>query len=257
MINKDFSQKKYIFIVGLHRSGTTLLADYLKQHPDVSGFENTGFPMDEGQFLQTVFPIAKLYGGPGKFGFDDRSHLTENSLLLTEENHQKLHNEWNAHWDLTKEYLLEKSPPSIIKTRFLQKVFPNSYFILIQRHPIAVSIATQKWSNTSIMSLLKHWLVCHNIFLNDRKLLKNVYSIKYEDLVNNPLKEMNNIYNFVGLNSLNNKTLFEDQIKSNINDKYFDIWEKTYKESSFFDKIKYKLINYNLSSFGYLLNTRK
>jgi len=257
MLNKEFTQKKYIFIVGLHRSGTTLLADYLKQHPDVSGFENTSFPMDEGQFLQTVFPLAKVYGGPGKFGFDNRSHLTENSLLLTAENHQKLHDEWNAHWDLSKEYLLEKSPPSITKTRFLQKVFPNSYFILIQRHPVAVSIATQKWSNTSIMSLLKHWLICHNIFLDDRIFLKNVCTIKYEDLVNNPAKEMNSIYNFIGLNSLNNENLFEDKIKKDINKKYFDIWEKIYKESNFFEKIKYKLIDYQLNSFDYSLNSKR
>lgn len=254
MRNKDFSQKKYIFIVGLHRSGTTLLADYIKQHPDVSGFENTGFPMDEGQFLQTIFPIAKVYGGPGKFGFDDRSHLTKNSTLVTSENNQKLHDEWNAHWDLSKEFLLEKSPPNILKTRFLQKIFPNSYFILIQRHPIAVSYATQKWSKTSIESLLKHWLVCHHIFLNDKKFLKNVYTIKYESLVGNPSAEMNNIYSFIGLKNIDNAKLFDDKIQKNINDKYFDMWGKKYKEISLFKKIKYKFIDYKLKRFEYSLN---
>ena len=257
MSNKKHVHKKYIFIVGLHRSGTTLLANYLKEHPDVSGFENTDFPMDEGQFLQTVFPIAKEYGGPGKFGFDRRSHLTENSLLLTEENHQQLHDEWSRYWDLSKEYLLEKSPPSITKTRFLQKVFPNSYFILIQRHPLAVSYATQKWSKTSIKLLLEHWLECHNIFHNDSKYLKNVYTVKYENIVGNPLKEINNIYNFIGLKSLNNKELFNDKIKKNINTKYFDMWNETYDNSSLFEKIKYKFIDYKLKEFDYTLNVKR
>lgn len=254
MINNEPIQKKHIFIIGLHRSGTTLLADCLKQHPDVSGFENTGFPKDEGQFLQTVFPIAATYGGPGKFGFDNRTHLSESSLLLSAENNQKLHDEWNVHWDLTKEYLLEKSPPNITKTRFLQKIFPNSYFILIQRHPIAVSYATKKWSHTSIEALLSHWLVCHNIFLNDKKFLKNAHIVKYENLVKNPSREMNDIYSFTGLKSIDNTKLHYINIQKNINEKYFTIWRKEYKSISLYKKMKYKFINYKLKSFGYSLN---
>ena len=54
--------------------------------------------------------------------------------------------------DTGKEFLLEKSPPNIIRTRFLQAMFPNSYFINIKRHPIATSLATKKWSKTSLDS---------------------------------------------------------------------------------------------------------
>ena len=62
-------EHRFVFLAGLHRSGTTLLARLLAAHPEVSGFSGTGVPADEGQHLQTVYPAAKVYGGPGRFGF--------------------------------------------------------------------------------------------------------------------------------------------------------------------------------------------
>lgn len=251
--NAPITAKKHIFIVGLHRSGTTLLADYLKEHAEISGFENTGFPMNEGQFLQTVFPIAKVFGGPGKFGFDKRSHLTENSSNLTSTNKIKLHNEWNIHWDLSKNYLLEKSPPSLLKTRFLQEIFPNSYFIYIKRDPIAVSYATQKMSTSSIISLLKHWIKCNEIFIKDSVYLNHLHTITYEDLVMKPSKTISAIYKFLELTHATDQIDLADKIDENINKKYFSLWEEEYNKFSWFEKINLEIINYKLKKFKYTL----
>ena len=68
---------RFVFLAGLHRSGTTLLARLLASHPEVSGFSDTGVPADEGQHLQTVYPAAAVYGGPGRFGFAPEAHFTE------------------------------------------------------------------------------------------------------------------------------------------------------------------------------------
>jgi hypothetical protein len=58
------------------------------------GFKDTGVIEDEGQFLQDVYLIGKIYGGPGRFGFDPRAHLTQTSALLTPENALKLRQSW-------------------------------------------------------------------------------------------------------------------------------------------------------------------
>ena len=42
----------FVFISGLHRSGTTQLHSTLGTHPDVSGMVGTGAPHDEGQHLR-------------------------------------------------------------------------------------------------------------------------------------------------------------------------------------------------------------
>ena len=66
----NLKKHKFIFICGLHRSGTSLLYKILKSQKNISGMENTGVIEDEGQHLQTVFNAANKHGGPGKFGFD-------------------------------------------------------------------------------------------------------------------------------------------------------------------------------------------
>ena len=112
--------RRLVFVAGLHRSGTTPLARLLAAHPEISGFDGTGVKEDEGQHLQDVYPSARRYGGAGRFALDPRSHLTEESPLATPENATRLARQWSQHWDLDRRLLLEKSPPNLVMTRFLQ-----------------------------------------------------------------------------------------------------------------------------------------
>ena len=190
----DPSRHRLVFVGGLHRSGTTLLGRLIAQHPQVSGFAETGVPADEGQHLQTVYPTAKAHGGPGRFGFDGAAHLTEKSDLCTPQNAARLIESWSAHWDLTKPLLVEKSPPNLVRTRFLQGLFPDASFVVILRHPIAVSLATQKWSQTSLRSLLRHWLVCHEALADDRPHVERLLALTYEELVDDPAACLDRVF---------------------------------------------------------------
>src|SRR5262245_49725427 len=155
--------KRVLLICGLHRSGTSILHRLLREHPATSGFSDTGVFQDEGQHLQSVFPAAYHFGGAGRFAFYPKAHLTESSELVTDANRNKLLREWGAYYDLSKDVLLEKSPPNIIRSRFFQAMFPDSCFVFIVRHPIAVSIATTKWSRTSVAELMFHWRIAHGL----------------------------------------------------------------------------------------------
>lgn len=213
---------QFAFVGGLHKSGTSILADCLKDHPQISGFSDTGVPRDEGQHLQSVYPPAKAHGGPGKFGLMPESHLTETSPLVSEENRNRLFSEWARYWDLGKPVLVEKSPPNLTKTRFLQALFPNSYFIMIMRHPIAVSYATQAWSSTGMSSLLEHWLVCHEIFAEDKPHLTNVFVLQYENFVANPDEHLGALHSFLGLPPHR----CARAISTDTNEKYFRRWQE-------------------------------
>jgi hypothetical protein len=184
---------------GLHKSGTSLVAQCLAQHPSVSAFHHTGVPEDEGQHLQSVFPPASAYGGAGKFGFDPQAHLTETSALASPESRDRLLSEWGRHWDLTKDVLLEKSPPNLIRTRFLQALFPDAHFVIVIRHPVAVAYATRKWSHTSIGSLIEHWLVCHEIFERDRPHVQQLQVVRYEDLAERPQSTLAGVFSLLDL----------------------------------------------------------
>src|SRR4029453_6608815 len=85
-IDRSPEGRTFVFVAGLHRSGTSVLFKCLKEHPAISGFDGTGAIEDEGQLLQTVYPPARVYGGPGRFGFDADAHLTETSSLASAAN---------------------------------------------------------------------------------------------------------------------------------------------------------------------------
>lgn len=219
---------KYVFVCGLHRSGTTLLAQKVGKLKDCAAFENTGVLMDEGQFLQDVYPIETVYGGVGKFGFSTQAHLTEDSPLLTPTNVSRLRQSWEVYWDRSKSIRVEKTPSNLLKTRFLQAAFPNAYFIVIKRHPVPVSLASQKWSQTPLHNLFEHWLRCHEIFDEDKKRLTRLYEISYGDFAKNPKKHLAEIANFIG-------TEFSDslggEVAEDYDQQYFDQWDQMLRSS--------------------------
>jgi len=196
----DLRDFKYVFVCGLPRSGTSILGRNIARMENCTGLQNTGVMEDEGRFLQDVYPTEGECGGPGRFGFDPRAHLTETSPLLTPENTLKLRRSWERHWDQGKAIRVEKTPANLLMTRFLQAAFPNAYFVVIRRHPVPVSLAIQKWkvNITSLHSLFEHWLHCHQLFAEDKKHLKRVYQLTYEDYIQNPDRYHQEIATFIG-----------------------------------------------------------
>ena len=219
--------KDYVFLAGLHRSGTSMLHRMLSDHPDVTGFADTGVPEDEGQHLQSVFNAANKHGGPGKFCFDDAAFMDETHPLVTDKNRKKLRQEWQKYWS-DAPVRIEKSPPNIIRSRFLQAMFPQSRFIFITRHPIAVSMATQKWSHNSEYDLLRHWQIAHQTMLADIPKLEHVHLLRYEDLVARPHEVMKEIYAFL---SLPPKEV-DYPIKTDVNVHYYEMWQEKTKEDA-------------------------
>ena len=214
---------RLVFLAGLHRSGTTLLARLLAAHPEISGFSATGVPADEGQHLQSVYPIAATYGGPGRFGFAPESHLTEAAPLVSAENARAMYEEWSRHWDLDRPVLLEKSPPNLLKTRFLQALYPGSAFVVILRHPIPVSIPTARWRGTRRYDrMFEHWLRCHALFEADRERLERVHVLTYEQLVHDPSGTLRGIFEFLDLEPVAPGEPVED----GANEKYFRQWKE-------------------------------
>lgn len=114
--------------------------------------------------------------GLGAYGFNPHHHLTEEDASVR--SRTMLMNEWGYLWNLTRPVLLEKSPPNMIISTFLQEIFstgdPLPYannpqasgsnggsnsggsdsstssgttrakFLFISRHPIANALALAK-----------------------------------------------------------------------------------------------------------------
>jgi Sulfotransferase family len=246
--------RRYVFVCGLHRSGTSLLGRNIARLENCTGFNDTGVTEDEGQFLQDIYPISKVYGGAGRFGFDPRAHLTETSSLLTPENAAKLRQSWERYWDQAKGICVEKTPGNLLKTRFLQAMFPQSYFIVIRRHPISVSMANQKWKGelSAIHKLFEHWLHCHALLDEDKKHLKHVYELSYENYVQDPGKYHAEIATFIG--SSVPEDLME-QVTGAYNQKYFSRWSELLNKSALKGYYRFVAAKYEpmFAKYGYSL----
>lgn len=213
---------RMVFICGLHRSGTSLIHRCMGDHPDISAFANTGAPEDEGQHLQSVYPTARAHGGPGRFGLDPAAHLTESSPLVTESNRRRLADEWLPHWDLSKRILVEKSPPNLVRIRFLRAMFPGSRFIVITRHPAVIACATQRSAVASLTSLVQHWVVCHETMRADTSGMDGVRVLRYEDFVSDPAATLGAVHGWLGLPPGG----VGEPVRTGINDKYLRQWRR-------------------------------
>jgi hypothetical protein len=217
----DISGKRFLFVAGLHRSGTSILHRHLREHDQISGFHDTGVPEDEGQHVQDVIPTARVHGGPGYFAFDPRAHMREDEAKgLSSASRKRLLKQWGAQWDLSRPVLLEKSPPTLNRSRFFQELFPNSAFVFLVRHPIAVCLATEKWSRLPIPTLMRHWARAHELLLEDVPFLKNAMIVRYEDYVRAPAVTLRNICELIHLPPSEPK---EEAFDANA--PYFQKWE--------------------------------
>eukprot|EP00049_Salpingoeca_infusionum_P010480 m.180596 g.180596 ORF g.180596 m.180596 type:complete len:171 (-) comp14653_c0_seq29:2300-2812(-) len=95
--------------------------------------------------------------------------------------------QWKRYWDLSKHYLVEKSPRHTTMTRYLQGLYKNhSKFLVMLRHPLG---STRKhWQTTNAKAQQKtcayepveNWVVMHEILAEDIKHLDSVAVVQFE-----------------------------------------------------------------------------
>ena len=190
---------RYVFVGGLHRSGTTLLADCLEGHPDVRGLPHGIAPEGEGVFLQGGIPHDALSGVPGEWADDPAAHLTEGCLYDRIDVRDRMRADWDGWYPSGGTWRVEKSPVNLLRARLYQQLFPASQFVFVVRHPVAVARATAKWSNRDEATLLRHWQSAHRILAGDLPHLHNWLVIRFEDLIGRPEAELARAFAFLRL----------------------------------------------------------
>ncbi len=181
--------RRYVFVGGLHRSGTSLVARWLGSHTAVAGFRDTGVWEDEGQHLQDVLLPARLLGGPGRFA----RHPGARGEVLPEELvvpvRERLLRTWDPLWD-DRPVRMGKSPPNLLRGPLLQQLFPGSVLVVVRRHPIAVALATRRMGRRfvgrDLVELIEHWAIAHELFEEQRSRLDALVELEHADLVRAP-----------------------------------------------------------------------
>lgn len=178
-IFKDPSQKDIIslnqsntpiFIVGMPRSGTTLIEQILSSHSEVCGAGELPYL---GEIAEQAISENKKIRYP-----ECINHLTAETLTqLSEKYLAKL----NSHGDGSK-YISDKMPHNFMYVGLIKKLFPNCKIIHCLRNPLDVCLSiyfhnfNQNHPYTDSLSNLGH-------YYNQYRKLMDFWKSQYDDLI--------------------------------------------------------------------------
>ena len=201
-----------IFVGGHQRSGTTLMAKLLAEHPEITGLVRTGASNDEGQFVQDVYLNEFQMSYPSlqtmRWGYHPHAHLTESEAGVSTAA-ARLIEAWHSYFEKPHaKFFVEKTPSNISRVRFLNSAFPEAHFVIMTRNPVTQGLAVRKWANKPLRvglgfrEFIEHWLFVMERFADDRRYLDNVVICAYEDLVTSPAAVLESIQASVGVESV-------------------------------------------------------
>lgn len=179
-------QHRYVFIGGLHRSGTSLVTRIIGNIPGVGSIRDAPVPENEGVYLQGGIPHHAQSGMPMHFATDPDQHLTEHHVLNRLETKLRIEADWDLWFPLGCLWRAEKSSVNLTRMRLLQQLFPMAHFVVVLRHPEAVAAAVSKWIDRPAADLIEHWLDAHDRLRIDLAYLHAVKVLRYEDVTRHP-----------------------------------------------------------------------
>ncbi len=196
--------EKFLFIICMNNSGSTLLERVVSECANAVGFPAPGGPDKQvnGQgFVPDLMPM------PGKMVPRCRRIWSEQSAILANELHYKwprIQRRWREEWARNPRFatanprvFLEKSPPNIFRAAMLQKHFAESSFILMQRNPYAVAEGIRRRARLPIDRCIKHWIRCARQQMRNEQLLHRAIKLNYEELSARPETCRQRIVSFI------------------------------------------------------------
>ena len=197
--NHQFKQhnKKLIFVLGMPRSGTSLVEQIISSHSSVFGAGELPFLLNDvlKTFKSMQKDSAKLKEIFKKINIIGDNYLEQISILSSDKN-----------------IILDKSPLNFLLIGFIQILFPSAKIIHVKRdakdtcfscyknsfnHGLYFTYSQKELASfyNSYSDLMKFW---------DKKLPNCIYTVRYEELVLEPNINIKKILNFCDLDFENN-----------------------------------------------------
>jgi len=188
--------RQAVFILGMPRSGTSLVEQILSVHPQVQAagelvmINRFAARMHEKLHTGSTYPVAALQLTPGNAGALTRSYLAG----LPAEGHDK-------------PFFTDKMPQNFLHLGLIEQLFPNARIVHCVRdardtciscysydfngeHPYAYDLETLGAYYLQYQRLMKHWQDVLGI---------PIYTLEYEKLVSDQAQEVRRLLAFCGI----------------------------------------------------------
>ncbi|MCH2486813.1 MAG: sulfotransferase [Erythrobacter sp.] len=176
---------RYVFVAGLHRTGTSLVARMIAQHEAVRAIAGSPAPEDEGCYLQGAIPHTARHGIPGRYATEPAQHHVEGDRFDTLETKMRIEADWDRCFAPGGTWRVEKSPVNLTRMRLYQQLFPMAQFVIVLRHPAVMAAALAKWIDEDAATLIDYALDAYDLAFRDLEYLHAAMVLRYEDLVTN------------------------------------------------------------------------
>lgn len=188
-----------IFIVGLPRSGSTLVEQILASHSQIEGtIEQPTLSTIERQAQSMCYKAHKksLFDSMATFTADELSELGQAYI-----NNGKLFRKEN------KKYFTDKNPFNFRHVGLIHKILPKAIIIDVRRNPLdcGFSLYKQYFSSGVDFSYdLNHIGAFYNSYLKlmdhwNKVLPTSVYTLQYEELIHSPEEQVRQLLDHIGV----------------------------------------------------------
>jgi len=208
-----------LFVVGVPRSGTTMLRELLSQHEQIE------IPLDEMQLLPRLIQVCGVDAD-----FSDEAVVNQVIEILRNSNFlyhmdrkcfpydlERLRSrlrgqDWPGLADeLIREFLPkgktprivgEKTPSNLMQIERFAAVFPDSRFVHIVRDPRDVCLSMKNVWGKNLYRGAVRWLDYiryYNAVIKRPELAHRCFEFRYEDLISEPERELRRLCEFLGV----------------------------------------------------------
>lgn len=191
---KYSSNKKLIFIVGLPRSGTSLVEQIMSSHSKIYGCGELDYMtriITENFFTKNILDNLKLKD----LSIDRRNQIAEEFINYVEK------------FDPSSTIYTDKAPLNFIWIGIIKILLPNSKIIHCKRNPKDNILSLYKndfddrlnfsYDFKDLLQFYKEYLDLMNTWKT--KLHGEIFDVTYENIISNPEEEIKNLLNFCEL----------------------------------------------------------
>ena len=243
---------KALFIVGFWNSGTTLLVDVLRNHPNLSLRKARYKPNLEER---TIKKLLKKLGADFWDFSDTYEEVVQNGFKnyhepIFDDNQQtRFRKMFRRHfWTRSSKILLLKNPYLFYYFNFINTIFQKDEIkkIVILRNGYAQVVSKDYWKNghtppeKHLLARAVFWKKSIERFFNTWHNDKHCLTIRYENLSANPEKTIQDVCTFLDIpfeplrktipaaieNRMTNWNKLDDTLKNQVNEEIEDIQQK-------------------------------